>query len=134
LTSSIIDELVTRSTVTGCFRLLSRVFFNSFAGSAIRRLPFSVTATSDQITKGDTVSIAVHDLENNSVFTIRITGIFPVNARGNFLFKANNFQIPFSLKPSKIQANIQNSDALCICRKEGRYRGTEDRAFTRGFL
>jgi hypothetical protein len=70
----------------------------------------SVTTTSDQITKGDTVSIAVQDLKNNSVFSFRITGIFPVSSQGNFSFEANNFQIPFSLKPNEIKASIQNTD------------------------
>jgi len=70
----------------------------------------SVTTTSDQLIKGDTVSIAVQDLQNNSIFSLRITGIFPVSSGGNFSFEANNFQIPFSLKPNEIKASIQNTD------------------------
>jgi hypothetical protein len=79
----------------------------------------SITTSSDQITKGDTVSLAIQDLKDHSVFTFRITGIFPVTPGGNFTFEANSFQLPFSLTKSTIHADLQNTDTNVFDVKKG---------------
>jgi len=79
----------------------------------------SITTPSSQIVKGDNVSMNIMGLPDGATFTFRITGTFPVKPGGEFLFEADNFQMPFSLKASQIHASMHNTDLNTFAVKKG---------------
>ncbi len=79
----------------------------------------SITTSTDHVTTGDTVSVSIQDLMDNSVFTFRITGTFLVSPGGAFLFEADNYQMPFSLQPGNIRVTMQNTDLNIFTIKKG---------------
>ncbi|MDI9633954.1 MAG: hypothetical protein QFX32_07885 [Methanolinea sp.] len=79
----------------------------------------SVTVTPDRIGAGDTVTIAVTDLADNSTFALRVDGAFPVGADGKFTFRVENLVLPFALRDGTLSATLRNTETNVLTVQKG---------------
>ena len=63
----------------------------------------------DRVLDGDTVTIALADLPNGSVFTLRLDGEVAPNPDGTFAFTTTDLVMPFSLEKGQVQAALENT-------------------------
>jgi len=57
----------------------------------------TISLSPDRIQRGDTVTVAVTDLPDGSVFSILVDGVVVVTPREPFSFELVNFHLPFAL-------------------------------------
>ena len=74
----------------------------------------SMDVTPSQIHPGDTVSITIQDLADDTSFSLYIMGNYEVTNGEEFSFRLDDLTIPFSLKEGKVQANALNSEYLFL--------------------
>jgi hypothetical protein len=76
------------------------------------------------ISEGDRVTIAVRDLPNGTVFSLRLEGEFGVTPNESYRFSAENLTMPFELQKGKVAAVVENTatNRLTVLRKDTRVR------------
>lgn len=79
----------------------------------------SVTEEPSSITRGDQVTIGIQGLENDSYFSLKITGDFVARPGSEFSFQIRNFNMPFSLVNSNISATLIDTQSNTFSVKKG---------------
>jgi hypothetical protein len=63
----------------------------------------------DRVLDGDTVTIALADLPNGTVFSLRLDGSTAPNPDGTFAFTTTDLVMPFSLEQGEVRAALENT-------------------------
>ncbi len=63
----------------------------------------------DRVLDGDTVTIALTDLPNGTVFSLQLDGTVAVDSNGAFAFTTTDLVMPFSLEQGQVQAALENT-------------------------
>ena len=69
----------------------------------------SVEVQPDRVLDGDTVTIALADLPNGTVFSLRLEGAVAPRPDGTFAFTTTDLVMPFSLEQGQVQAALENT-------------------------
>jgi hypothetical protein len=69
-----------------------------------------VSLSPGTINRGDTVTIAIQDLGDNTTFSIGIEGRFGVQPGEEFTFETSRFVMPFALESGQIRATLYDTD------------------------
>lgn len=64
----------------------------------------------DRVLDGDTVTIALSDLPNGTVFELRLDGAVAPRPDGTFNFATTSLVMPFSLDQGQVQASLEETD------------------------
>ncbi len=64
----------------------------------------------DRVLDGDTVTIALSDLSNGTVFSLRLDGAVAPRPDGTFGFTTTDLVMPFSLEQGQVQASLEETD------------------------
>jgi hypothetical protein len=78
----------------------------------------------DRVLDNDTVTIALSDLPNGTVFSLRLEGAVAPRPDGSFGFSTTDLVMPFSLEQGQVQAALENTatNELVVQRGETRAR------------
>ena len=106
-------------------RLLMLILLAAGALAAAPAGAVGVEVRPDRVLDGDTVTIAIADLPNGSVFTLRLDGEVAPNPDGTFAFTTTDLVMPFSLEKGQVQAALENTATNETGRAEGRYPGED---------
>jgi hypothetical protein len=63
----------------------------------------------DRVLDGDTVTIALADLPNGTVFSLQLEGAVAPGPGGTFAFTTNDLVMPFTLEQGQVQAALENT-------------------------
>lgn len=63
----------------------------------------------DRVLDGDTVTIALSDLPNGTVFSLRLDGALAPRSDGTFAFTTADLVMPFTLEQGQVQAALENT-------------------------
>ncbi|MEN6343338.1 MAG: hypothetical protein ABFC89_12370 [Methanospirillum sp.] len=63
----------------------------------------------DRVLEGDTVTIALSDLPNGTVFSLRLDGAVAPGPNGTFAFTTADLVMPFTLEQGQVQAALENT-------------------------
>ena len=64
----------------------------------------------DRVLDGDTITIALSDLSNGTVFSLRLDGDVAPRQDGTFDFATTDLVMPFSLEQGQVQAALEETD------------------------
>jgi hypothetical protein len=78
-----------------------------------------ITLSPDQVVQGDTITIDIKDLSNDSTFTLLIESAFRVTPGKDFSFKTTDFYMPISLKNGELSAYTENTLKTTLGTKKG---------------
>lgn len=63
----------------------------------------------DRVLDGDTVTIALAELPNGTVFSLRLEGAVAPRSDGTFAFTTTDLVMPFSLEKGQVQATLEDT-------------------------
>lgn len=63
----------------------------------------------DRVLDGDTVTIALTDLPNGTVFSLQLEGAVAPGPNGTFAFTTTDLVMPFTLEQGQVQAALENT-------------------------
>jgi hypothetical protein len=86
----------------------------------------------DRVLDGDTVTIALTDLPNGMVFSLRLEGAVAPGADGTFAFTTTNLSMPFTLETGQVQASIENTATNAVTIQRGDTRASMSGASRNG--
>lgn len=78
-----------------------------------------ITLSPYHVTQGDTITIDIKDLSNDSTFTLLIESAFHVTPGKDFSFKTTDFYMPISLKNGELSAYTENTIKTTLGTKKG---------------
>ena len=78
-----------------------------------------ITLSPDQVAQGDTITIDIKDLPDNSMFTLMIESTLGVTPGKDFSFKTTNFFMPISLTNGELSAYTENTQKTTFWIKKG---------------
>jgi hypothetical protein len=78
-----------------------------------------ITLSPDQVAQGDTITINIIDLSNNSTFTLMFESIFVVTPGKDFSFRTTDFDMPISLINGELSAYTENTQKTTLKIKKG---------------
>lgn len=73
----------------------------------------------DRVLDGDTVTIALSDLSNGTVFSLRLDGTVAPRPDGTFGFATTELVMPFSLEQGQVQASLEETDTNELVVRKG---------------
>lgn len=73
----------------------------------------------DQVLDGDTVTIALSDLSNGTVFSLRLDGAVAPRPDGTFGFTTTDLVMPFSLEQGQVQASLEKTETNELVVRKG---------------
>lgn len=73
----------------------------------------------DRVLDGDTVTIALADLSNGTVFSLRLDGVVAPRADGTFGFTTTDLVMPFSLEQGQVQASLEKTETNELVVRKG---------------
>lgn len=89
-----------------------RLLFVLLALGAIAAAPagaVGVEVRPDRVLDGDTVTIALSDLPNGTVFSLRLEGAVAPRPDGTFSFTTTDLVMPFGLEQGQVRAALENT-------------------------
>ena len=98
-------------------RLLITLLAASLLATAVSGV--GVEVRPDRVLDGDTVTIALSDLPNGTVFSLRLDGAVAPRADGTFGFTTTDLVMPFSLEQGQVQASLEETETNELVVRKG---------------
>lgn len=110
------SELTGRFFMKCGLLLLTVLIMVSLAASASA---MEITESPDHLENGDTVTLDITGLSDNTTFGIQLLGSFTVYPSSAFTFETRDFSMPVSLKNGEMTASVDNAKTAFFSVKKG---------------